>query len=148
MLRAMRRSCPARDQLLLRLGLVRRRQDGRYELADKTITAGPEVVNLGLNAFQRAMNELAGRATAELPPNQRHTSGATLGISRPTYEKICAEIDSFRQRLLALAEQDQNADNAYQLTVNLFPVSDVTGHLSGVRRRAGQAARATSSTRR
>jgi uncharacterized protein (TIGR02147 family) len=118
-------------ELLLRLHLVERSAEGRLELIDRTITAGPEVLQLGYQRFQLEMNERARQAAMSLPKAVRHVSGTTLGISRAGYEKCCAEIDALRQRLMVIAESDAGADECYQLTVNLFPLSCCSGALHG-----------------
>jgi uncharacterized protein (TIGR02147 family) len=81
---------------------------------------------------------------AELPADRRHASGVTLGISLKTYQRICAELDSLRAKALAMAEQDKKADNVYQLSLNLFPVSDVQGTLRGRSAKRGGRAAGTS----
>lgn len=121
-------------ELLEKLGMIQQNKDGHYSVTNKTITAGPEIVQLGLQNFQIETNRLAEKAIRELPRNNRHISGLTLGISRSTYETICNEICTFQDKLLALAEQDSRADNVYQLNIHLFPVScvqsDPTAHIS------------------
>jgi len=53
----------------------------------------------------------------------RNMSGATLGISKEGYKRVCEEINVFRTRLLQIAKDDQNADAVYQLNFQLFPIS-------------------------
>jgi uncharacterized protein (TIGR02147 family) len=130
-------------ELLLRLGLITRAASGRFALSAPTISAGPEILQLGYQRFQLEMNERARRAVESLPKQHRHVSGSTLGISRVSYQRCCEEIDAFRQRLLAIAENDSGADECYQLTVNLFPMSDCAGVL---RRRTARAPETSTAT--
>ncbi|MGA2508273.1 MAG: TIGR02147 family protein [Chitinispirillaceae bacterium] len=111
--------------LLEKLGMIRKQKDGYYKVADKTITAGKEIMQLGLLNFQVQTTELAKKALQELPKDRRNISGLTLGISKKTYDSICAEIETFQSRLLAMAEADNEADNVYQLNFHFFPVSNV-----------------------
>lgn len=117
--------------LLEKTGMIKKRKNGFYEVVDKTITAGKEIVQLGLLNFQLQTTELAKKAIQELPREKRHVSGLTLGISRKTYESICREIETFQSMLLAMAEQDKEADNVYQLNFHFFPISNVNGQVTG-----------------
>jgi uncharacterized protein (TIGR02147 family) len=113
--------------LLEKIGLIVKGKDGFYEVVDKTITAGKEMVQLGLLNFQLQAAELAIKAIRELPREKRSISGLTLGISQKTYEDMCKEIELFQLKLLAMAEQDSAADNVYQCNFQFFPISNVNG---------------------
>jgi uncharacterized protein (TIGR02147 family) len=117
--------------LLQKLGMIKKGRGGLYEVIDKTITAGSEVVQLGLLNFQVQTAELALKAIRELPKDKRNISGLTMGISRKTYDVICAEIASFQSKLQVLAEQDNEADNVYQLNFHFFPISNFNGIVTG-----------------
>jgi len=109
--------------ILENLGMIHKKRDGSYAIADKTITAGSEIVALGLQNFQLQTLELAKSALQELPKEKRNISGLTLGISERAYQAICAEISEFQSRLLAIAEADGEADTVYQLNFHFFPMS-------------------------
>ncbi|MBN1308025.1 MAG: TIGR02147 family protein [Chitinispirillaceae bacterium] len=117
--------------LLQKLGMIKKGRNGTFEVTDKTITAGSDVVQLGFLNFQMQTTELALKAIREMSKEKRNISGLTLGISRKTYEIICAEIAAFQSRLQALAERDDEADNVYQLNFHLFPISNVNGIATG-----------------
>jgi uncharacterized protein (TIGR02147 family) len=117
--------------LLQKMGMIKKRREGTYEVVDKTITAGKEVVQLGLLNFQLQTTELAQKAIQEIPKDKRNITGLTLGISNNTYDTICKEIESFQARLQALAEQDNEADNVYQLNFHFFPISNINGLVTG-----------------
>ena len=59
-----------------------------------------------------------------LPQDKRNVSGLTLGISEQTYNRLSEEIQQFRQKIIQIVEQDQNADRTYQLVFHLFPVTN------------------------
>jgi uncharacterized protein (TIGR02147 family) len=109
--------------ILENLGMIRRKSDGYYTVADKTIKAGKEIVQLGLQNFQLQTMDLAKKALQELPKDKRHISGLMLGISGKTYEAICRELEEFQSKLLQLAEADDEADCVYQVNFHLFPIS-------------------------
>jgi len=113
--------------LMAKLGMIKRRKDGLWAVTDKTITAGKEIIDIGLQHFQLQVLELAINAQRELPKDKRHISGLTLGISRKTYDWMCREIEAFQERLMAVAEKDNEADNVYQLNFQFFPMSNMNG---------------------
>jgi uncharacterized protein (TIGR02147 family) len=117
--------------ILEKLGMIKKKKNGSYAVTEKTITAGREIVQLGLQNFHLQTMELAKRALQELPREKRNISGLTLGISANTYNEMCKEIEAFQTRLLAMAEADCNAANVYQLNFNFFPVSN-THHEKGL----------------
>jgi uncharacterized protein (TIGR02147 family) len=117
--------------LLVKLGMIRKNNKGFYEVEDKTITAGKEIVQLGLLNFQEQTAELALNAIREMSREKRNVSGMTLGISHKTYDTICEEIKVFQSKLQTLAESDHEADNVYQFNFQLFPISNVNGIVTG-----------------
>ncbi|MBD3322544.1 MAG: TIGR02147 family protein [Chitinivibrionales bacterium] len=116
--------------LLQKLELIKKTKKGTFRVCDKTITAGAEIIRLGLLNFQLQTTSLAAKAIQELPRDKRHISGLTLGISKKTYELICKEIELFQERLQMLAENDEEADNVFQLNFHFLPVSNINGLLS------------------
>lgn len=116
--------------LLEKLDMIQKQKNGAYKITDKLITAGKEIVELGLLNFQLETLELAKKTIQELTRDKRHISGLTLGISQNTYELICKEIESFHEKIMQLAEIDEKADNVFQFNFHLFPVSNVNGFIS------------------
>jgi len=110
-------------ELLEKLGLIRKKPGGHYEVSDKIITTGKSVAGPGILNFHLETMGLAARAARELPKGIRNITGLTLGISAETYEAICEEIRDFRKKILGMAEKDDKADRVYQLNFHLFPVS-------------------------
>jgi uncharacterized protein (TIGR02147 family) len=110
-------------ELLEKLELIKKGRGGRYQVTSKTITAGPEIVRLGMLNFQEQTTGLALKALRELPKEKRHISGLTLGICQKTYEAMCSEIEQLQEKLLAMAEQDEAADRVFQMNFHFFPVS-------------------------
>jgi uncharacterized protein (TIGR02147 family) len=111
--------------ILEKLGMIKKQKDGFYKASDKIITAGKEIVQLGLQNFHLQAMDLAKKALQDLPKEKRNISGLTLGISKNTYDAMCKEIEAFRAKLLAMAEADSEAANVYQLNFHFFPVSNV-----------------------
>jgi uncharacterized protein (TIGR02147 family) len=124
-------------ELMAKLGMIRKRRNGTWKAVDKTITAGKDILQLGLQNFQLQTTELAAQAQRKLPKDKRNISGLTLGISRKTYDWICCEIAQLQERIMAVAEQDKHADNVYQLNFHFFPVSNIKGAATPRRKTKG-----------
>jgi uncharacterized protein (TIGR02147 family) len=114
--------------MLEKTGLLKKNTNGFFEISDKTITAGKEIVQLGLLNFHLQTAELAKKALQELPKEKRNVSGLTLGISADTYDIMCKEIELFQEKLLAMAENDARADRVFQLNFHFFPMSNAKGN--------------------
>jgi uncharacterized protein (TIGR02147 family) len=110
-------------ELLLRLKLIDKRPNGTYGISSKLLSTGRELQGLAIQQFHLACTELANKALRELPGDKRNITGLTLGMSRKAYDKICDEIYSFQDKILAIAENDEDSDGVYQLNFHLFPVS-------------------------
>lgn len=110
-------------ELLKRLGIVIKTPGGAYKIKDQSISTGHEVRNTALFAFYLQHLKLAADALQKVPRDKRNFSGITLGISKATYGRICEELQELTEKILALAEEDSNADSVYQLNFQLYPVS-------------------------
>jgi uncharacterized protein (TIGR02147 family) len=111
-------------KLLSTGGLVERRGDGLWYATEKAIATPPEVGNPALRRFHRDCLQLAGEALETIPSDQRNVTGVTLGISRRTYRLICDRLTELREELSRLADADDQADQVYQLTLAMFPLSN------------------------
>jgi uncharacterized protein (TIGR02147 family) len=109
--------------LLLRLGLIHKRPGGAYAVNSKILSTGKELQGLALQQFHLTCMELAVSALRDLPREKRNISGLTLGISQKAYEQINNEIVAFQDKILAIAENDDDSDGVYQLNFHFFPVS-------------------------
>jgi uncharacterized protein (TIGR02147 family) len=110
-------------ELLVRLGLLRKTDAGVYKLGDPVISTGHEVKNTALLNFYLQHLVLASSALKTLPATKRRFEGITLGISWKSYEKICAEFESFVEKACSIAAEDSDADMVYQCMLQLYPLS-------------------------
>lgn len=108
---------------MIKLGLIEK-TNIRLRVKDKTITTGREAKNLALAHFHTEMLQLAQKALSELPSEKRQITGLTLGISPKAYKQICEEIFALQEKILKLAESDEDSDSVYQLNFHFFPLSN------------------------
>ncbi|MBN1757530.1 MAG: TIGR02147 family protein [Chitinispirillaceae bacterium] len=112
--------------LLVKLGLVEKTDRGTYRLTDATITTPPDIAGVAVYNYHTQMAAFACRALEEIPKEMRDFSAVTLGISKKTIQRLRKEVETFRNRLLDIAESDSDADEdqgVMQLNFQLFSVS-------------------------
>ncbi|MBW8889788.1 MAG: TIGR02147 family protein [Fibrobacteres bacterium] len=109
--------------LLARLGMAKKDAQGRWRQADPVLTTGGQVDAAAVVDFQKRMLELALEAFDRAAPGERLMSSTTFGISPETFDLFKKKIRDLKAELLELARLDGNPSRAYQLNLNLFPLS-------------------------
>lgn len=110
-------------QLLLKLGLVARKEDGRYVQTKKGVAADDGITSMALRSFHAQMMDHAKRALHEFDRRERNMSSLTLGVSPSAYSAIVEEIHAFKDRVKAIVHADEASSRVYQFNLELFPVS-------------------------
>lgn len=109
-------------KLLESCGLISKKEDGSYELSQSAITTGNRTSKTALRGFHQKCLKLGADSIDRDQPSERNISGLTLGISKDGYERIVERINAFRKEIAFLAEEDQEANSAYQLEICFFKV--------------------------
>jgi uncharacterized protein (TIGR02147 family) len=110
--------------LLGRLGLIVKGEDGAYRITGKSIRVGENIPLTVKNRFQSECTELARRAIMNGSPETHSAISLTLGISRRTFEIIRQEAEQFKNRVIELSADDEKADSVYQCQFIMFPLSN------------------------
>ncbi len=110
--------------LLLRLKLVEKLDNGNYKQTASAIVADDSVSSLAIKNFTRNMLEQSKTALDTICKNNRHISGITMGISPEAYELLTAEIEAFKDRVKFIVNNDSKSSRIYQMNISLFPVSE------------------------
>lgn len=113
-------------ELLERLKLVVRDEDGRLQAAERILTTGPIVRNLAVRNFHRQMLELAIRSLDGTPRDQRNITGLTVAMTPSRYRRVCDLITTLRREILDLCEsppEEGEPIDIYQVSFALFPVT-------------------------
>ena len=109
---------------LVKADLLKKDKDGNYAQTDKVVTTGPmEFTPLAVRGLHRQMGEFALDAIENVPQDERHFSGLTLGITQDAYDEIVQEIAEFRKRIVAIATKNSAADEVYRLNIQFFPMT-------------------------
>jgi uncharacterized protein (TIGR02147 family) len=110
---------------LVKAGLLKKDDEGRYTQTDKFVTTGPlDVTPMAVRGMHRQMGEFALDAIEGIAQNERHFSGLTLGLTHKAFEEIVQEIDACRKRIAAIATRETEIDDVYRLNMQLFPITN------------------------
>jgi uncharacterized protein (TIGR02147 family) len=110
-------------RFLLDLGLLERDENGKYRVTTAQLSAGDAVTSVAMMRFHKQSLDLARRALECYSSEERDVTGVTMSLSQNGFNKIREELSLFRKKIMAIAEQDRNEERAYQLNLQLFPLS-------------------------
>jgi uncharacterized protein (TIGR02147 family) len=110
-------------ELLEQLQLIEKRSDGAYSLTSRAITTGPEIQSLLIPKFHLTMGKLAWEAVTRFKKDDRYFSSVSMSITRSGYEKLIHMIRDFRKKVVERVAEEADADRAYHLNLQLFPMS-------------------------
>ncbi len=108
-------------ELLERLGVIRSKGNGDFEVASPLVSTGAEVRSLSARKYHRDMADLAQKAI-DLSLDKRYFRGITGSFSEETRQCIIKEIDLFARRVMELIENDSGSRRVHQLNMQLFPL--------------------------
>ena len=109
---------------LVKADLLKKDKDGNYAQTDKVVTTGPmNVTPLAVRGLHHQMGEFALDAIENVPQDERHFSGLTLGITREAYQEIVQKIAEFRKEIIEIATRESATDEVYRLNVQFFPMT-------------------------
>ena len=110
-------------ELLLRLNLIRKEKDGTLIPTSNTITTGEHWKSFAIRSFQGQCIKLAEEAFDRHSPDERDISTVTIAVSRDDIDEIRRITSEYRRSVLQIASSSDNADQVYQLNIQLFPLS-------------------------
>lgn len=110
-------------KLLLKLGMIKRLASGRYKQTDVSITTGDEFSKYAVHKFQRDTMKLAVRSLDAFPKKSRSVTTLTVGLSKKGFERLTEEVATFRRIIMGIVEEDNPAEQVYQMNFQIFPVS-------------------------
>jgi uncharacterized protein (TIGR02147 family) len=108
---------------LLELGLLEKDASGTYHVSTSQLDAGEAVKTVAMVRFHKQSLDLARRAIDSFKPDERDITGVTLSLSKTGFDRIREELALLRKKVMYIAEQDNHEEAAYQLNMQLFPLS-------------------------
>lgn len=109
--------------LLERLGIIRRDEQGTLRLAERHVTPGEEVQPETVRQFQKDTIDLAKQALNAVPRQEREISTITMALSEADIRLIQEWIRDLRRQIQTLADSTHDPDRVFHLNVQLFPVT-------------------------
>jgi uncharacterized protein (TIGR02147 family) len=114
-------------ELLERLGLLERDENGLYHQTDAVIGVKPSGQDaFVIEKFQLEMLDLSKKSFDAVPRAERLSASTTFSISQATFELFKMKTREFRKELLEIAKLDSEPNRVYQFTFNLFPATRST----------------------
>jgi len=111
--------------LLVKLGLVKKNDDGFFKLTDQFITTGESWNSIAIENFQREMLHLAEDSINKIPKNDRETSTVTVSVSWTCFKAMKERLREFRKELLEMARIERDPDGVFQINFQIFPLTTI-----------------------
>jgi len=108
--------------LLKKLDFIRPDETGGYMITSRFITTGEEWGGIAVRQFQKDTIMLAHQALDNVPAKQRDISTVTVSLSEEGFCQVREKLRQTRREVLEIARREQDADGAYHLNLQLFPV--------------------------
>jgi len=109
--------------LLEKLKLIKKDIHGDYKLTSAFITTGDKWRSSAIKTYQADTLDLARRALRDVPKQKRDFSTLSLSIDGKGLEKIRELVAQFQKQAFDIAEKCKDVDRAYQVNVQVFPLS-------------------------
>ena len=112
-------------ELLLRLGMLVRDEEGRLRQSEALVTSGAEASRSLVAEYHRVMMRHAGESIDRVPREQRDISSLTVALSAEGLERFKKRLQEFRRELLAMSAEEPVPARVVQLNMQLFPLSHI-----------------------
>jgi uncharacterized protein (TIGR02147 family) len=112
-------------RLLLDLGLLERKEDGRYVRRETSLHTQEEVKSRAVRSYQDTLMERAREALSRMPASARHISTLTFGVDEEGHRLILERIRALRSEIVDIAQAHADVDRVIQLNIQLFPLTKV-----------------------
>lgn len=110
--------------LLKKLNLIEKDDDGRYILTDDSISSGEAWSSLAITDFQQETIKLSYESLKRHEKSERDISTVTMNITENEFELIRDMIKSFRSNVIGVANRVKEPDRVIQLNVQMIPLSN------------------------
>ncbi len=111
-------------KLLVELGLLKQKDDGKYCQTESVLTT-KDVPGHLVKQVRKQFIELSARASEEIDPNARNLGSTTLTLSAKNYSKAVEILEEARRKLISFSQDESPVHRVYQAHLYLFPVSKV-----------------------
>ncbi len=99
-----------------------REQDGKLVQASGPLSTCEAIRHAAIRRYHEQMIDLS-RAALDLPLDQREMDGLTIDIAKKRMPELAEKIRNFRKEINEHFARYQDADEVYQLNIQLFPLT-------------------------
>ena len=110
-------------KLLQDLGLIAPDVNGTLRPASDFITTSGMDQVKAVRSYQKSSLKLAIGAIDTVPKESRDISTLTVSASQQSFEIIRERLNEIRREIIELVRQDKNAEEVYQINIQVFPVT-------------------------
>ncbi|MBD3420517.1 MAG: TIGR02147 family protein [Chitinivibrionales bacterium] len=110
-------------RVLKRLKMVEQDEAGVYHLADKVVSTGTEVNEIGAHSHHKAMIDISKKAIDAFQSKDRYYRSITGSFSEEAFQKIKMQLDVTRKKVLEIIADDTNPNGIFQLNMQFFPLT-------------------------
>ncbi len=110
-------------ELLESLALIRRREDGKYEADDKTISTPSQVLSVAVVKYHKSVIELGRESIERFKSKERDIRSVTIGLDAKGFEELKSKMEAFWKELLAWADAEKSDGTVAQVNLQLFPLT-------------------------
>ena len=112
-------------EILLRLGLLTRDEDGRLVQSESVVSTGPETRGVHIVSYHQTMMAHAIKAVDLVQRTDRDLSALTLCLSHQGLEQLKVRLQEFRKELVGLEGADGRGRLVVQVNMQMFPLTQV-----------------------
>ncbi|HAJ78392.1 MAG TPA: hypothetical protein DCO75_01355 [Fibrobacteres bacterium] len=111
-------------RLLERLGFIEHDEKGLYHQTSNLLMSRPTPVSaFEIERFQIEMLKMAMKAYDDVPIVGRMSTSTTFSVSLKTFDLFKLRLREMQRDIMEIARVDDSQEQAFQIVVNLFPVS-------------------------
>lgn len=110
---------------LQQLGLLKKNTEGKLVQTNEFVSTGDEVASTSVRSFHAEMIKKGAESMDRYPASEREISSLTLSLSNKTAGQVKELIQRFRREILAIANQDEEAEGVHQINFQFFPLSKI-----------------------
>jgi uncharacterized protein (TIGR02147 family) len=109
--------------LLIDLGMIKKNKSGEFELCSQMQTTGATFKNIEVNHFLKESIRLSLDVQDRFKSDEYNLSSVSFSISDQRYPELVQRIRDFRKSMMEFIEEDKQAERAYQMNIQLFPLA-------------------------
>ena len=111
-------------RLLQDLGLINKDNDGKWVKVDCAVSTGPEIRSLAITNYHLNMLQMTQDVICTIDDNEPQKNCFTMGIKASSIKKVKERIVEFRQEMLAMVCDEVDLDEAIQINIQAFPLTE------------------------